>query len=352
MLKKLLLLLAPLAFAAPFASAQTLGTINTIAGGEPNNVPALSVSVGYPTSVARDTLGNIYVGSFYVGGEVFKIDPSGTLTTVAGNGSIFFESTVNNGDGGLATNATLGYVYGLYVDANQNIYIADILYNTVRKVTASTGIITTVAGGGTVCTAATDTIGDSCPATSATLSEPYQVVVDANQNLFIADSGNNRIREVLASSGIIQTVAGGGTGCTAQTDSVGDGWRPRKHLSAYLPAFSSIPMAICSSLIPATNLFGKSAPPQDSSRRSQALARAATTGTASLRLLRKYLIREDFSLILLATSSLQISTTSVSAKSSLPRASFRPSLGVGKVALGRPTPLVTGAPPMKRSWFP
>ena len=92
--------------------------------------------------------------------------------------------------------------------------------------TASTGIITTVAGGGTVCTAATDTIGDGCPATSAILSEPYQIVADANQNLFIADSGNNRIREVLASSGVIQTVAGGGTGCTAQTDSAGDGCTP------------------------------------------------------------------------------------------------------------------------------
>jgi uncharacterized repeat protein (TIGR01451 family) len=226
MLKKLLLLIVLFVFAAPFAYSQTLGTINTIAGGEPNNVPALSVSVGYPSAVARDTAGNLYVGSFYLGGEVFKIDPNGILTTVAGNGSIFFATTVNNGDGGLATNATLGYVYGIYIDASQNIYIADGLYNTIRKVTASTGIITTVAGGGTVCTAATDTIGDGCSATSATLAEPYQVIVDANLNLFIADSGNNRIREVLASSGVIQTVAGGGTGCNAQIDSVGDGCTP------------------------------------------------------------------------------------------------------------------------------
>ncbi|MGB7727212.1 MAG: hypothetical protein WBL50_04220 [Candidatus Acidiferrum sp.] len=92
--------------------------------------------------------------------------------------------------------------------------------------TASTGIITTVAGGGTVCAAATDSIGDGCTATSATLSTPYQVVLDANQNLFIADSGNARIREVLASSGVIQTVAGGGTGCNAQTDTFGDGCTP------------------------------------------------------------------------------------------------------------------------------
>lgn len=226
MLKKLFLLFALIALTAPFASAQALGTINTIAGGEPNNVPALSVSVGFPTSVVRDSFGNTYIGSFYLGGAVFKINPNGILTTVAGNGSIFFESTTNNGDGGLAVNATLGYVYGLYVDANQNLYIADGLYNTVRKVTASTGIITTIAGGGTLCAAPTDSLGDGCPATAATLSTPYQIVLDANQNLFIADFGNTRIREVLASSGIIQTVAGGGPNCNAATDSVGDGCLP------------------------------------------------------------------------------------------------------------------------------
>jgi YVTN family beta-propeller protein len=227
MLKKILLLLAFLPFVAPMAFSQAVGTINTVAGGVPNNVPALSVGIGYPTAVTKDSFGNIYVAvqaSSDIIGGVFKINPNGILTTVAGNGSFVYYTTgtLNNGDGGPATSATLGYVTGMFVDSQQNIYISDSTFSTIRKVTASTGIINTIAGGGAGCGNASS-IGDGCAATSAILNVPYQLFVDGNQNLFIADTGNNRIREVAASTGLMQTVAGGGTGCANQSDSLGDG---------------------------------------------------------------------------------------------------------------------------------
>ena len=160
------------------------------------------------------------------GGRVYKVAPNGVLTIVAGNGALFLELASGNGDGGLAINATLGSIGGLALDSQQNLYIADDDYNTIRKVTNSTGIITTVAGNATntLCGAPSDPLGDGCAATLATLNDPIQVYVDANRNIFIADSGNSRIREVVAATGLIQTVAGGATTiCAGNSDSDGDG---------------------------------------------------------------------------------------------------------------------------------
>jgi YVTN family beta-propeller protein len=209
-------------------SVTNLGDIQTIAGGDPQNVSPTSIGIGVSNAVAKDSLGNFYIGVQTVtgvsGGLVFKIDTSGNLTTVAGNYTSGIElGGLTSGDGGLAINATLSAVSGLAVDSQQNLYIADFQSNTIRKVTASTGVITTFAGGGGGCTNQANTLGDNCPATSASLSGPYQLFLDANQNLFIADSGNNRIREVVASTGLIKTVAGGGAGCTGSSSPIGDG---------------------------------------------------------------------------------------------------------------------------------
>src|SRR5271165_4912999 len=246
--RKLIFLIALLALLSPGAFAQALGTINTVAGGVPNNLPALSVGISYPTAVVKDSSGNLFVateGFAFAAGGIFKISPSGTLTTYVGNGTLFASTGASNGDGGPATNATLGFVTGLFLDSQQNLYISDNFYGSIRKVTATTGIITTVAGGGTGCPNQSDTVGDGCPATSAILSAPYQIFVDANQNLFIADSGNSRIREVVASTGIITTVAGGGTGCPNQSDTVGDGCAPAQAIlsgpfGVYLDAQNNI----------------------------------------------------------------------------------------------------------------
>ena len=110
------------------------------------------------------------------------------------------------GDGGTATSVELFSPLGVTVDASGNIYIADSGNNRIRKVTASTGIITTVAGNGTG-----GYSGDSGVATSAELNSPSGVAVDASGNIYIVDSGNNRIRKVTASTGVITTMAGNGT---------------------------------------------------------------------------------------------------------------------------------------------
>jgi trimeric autotransporter adhesin len=123
---------------------------------------------------------------------------------VAGNGN-YIVTTGSTGDGGQATLATLGYPNGVALDASGNIYIADTLSSRIRMVTKSTGIITTVAGSGKSLYS-----GDGGQATSATLSDPDGVALDASGNIYIADTSNDRIRLVTKSTGIITTVAGKG----------------------------------------------------------------------------------------------------------------------------------------------
>jgi hypothetical protein len=129
--------------------------------------------------------------------RVRMINGSGNISTVAGNGIGLF-----GGDGGLATSANLKNPTGVAVFTNL-LYIADNQNNRIRMVNLTTGIITTVVG-----TGAAGSGGDGGPATSAQLNGPYGVAVDGTGNLFIADTNNNRIREV--SAGIITTVAGNG----------------------------------------------------------------------------------------------------------------------------------------------
>ena len=124
----------------------------------------------------------------------------GIITTVAGNGNLG-----NSGDGGAATSATIGAAHGVTVDQAGNIYIADAIFNFVRKVNAK-GIISTYAGGNLI------DLGDGGPATQARLDfEPVfhaGLAVDKAGNLYIADTGDSRVRKVNATSGIITTVAG------------------------------------------------------------------------------------------------------------------------------------------------
>src|SRR5207237_8731301 len=107
---------------------------------------------------------------------------------------------------GPATSADLSGPNGLFVDRFGNIFIADSYNQRIRKVDAATGNIQTVAGNGTF-----GFSGDGGPATNATFFHPSDVSVDSSGNIFIADSGNQRIRKVVAATGNIQTVAGNGT---------------------------------------------------------------------------------------------------------------------------------------------
>ncbi len=131
---------------------------------------------------------------------------AGVISTVAGDGQPAY-----TGDGGPAANATLNMPTSVAVDGAGNLYIADTGNNVIRMISAATGSISTVGGGATaVCAASSDTVGDGCPATQAKLNAPWGVTLDAAGNLYIADTYNHRIREVSSATGVIATIAGTG----------------------------------------------------------------------------------------------------------------------------------------------
>ncbi|MBS1876749.1 MAG: hypothetical protein JSU00_26280 [Acidobacteria bacterium] len=252
--------------AAPFlltalaclSSAQQF-TISTIAGGGVPVTPAAAASaaIGQVRRVVADAGGNLY---FSASNVVYKMDSSGTLTLVAGNGQAGY-----SGDGGPATRASLSRPTGIAIDSSGNVYIADSGNNVVRMVMS--GIISTVAGNGTagysgngaagplaqlnnptglaysggvlyICDTANHSIralasdgtistylgngysayrGNGGPGTAAQVSRPSDIVFDGSGNIYIADTGNGVIREITKSDGYINTIAGGGS------DNPGDG---------------------------------------------------------------------------------------------------------------------------------
>ena len=177
------------------------GNISTIAGTgiagfAGDGFPAVNAQLNHPTSL-------VFNGTLYVADannyRVRRFTVGGNITTIAGNGtpSLF-------GDGGAATSAQVGNPYAVAVDAAGNEYIADNQNDVIRKIDVN-GVITTVAGNGT-----NGYSGDQGPATSAQLNDPRGVAVDANGNIYISDTGNQRIRTVDFVTGKISTIAGTG----------------------------------------------------------------------------------------------------------------------------------------------
>ncbi len=159
-----------------------------------------------------DTAGNVYIGDV-VSHRIRKITISTTIiTTIAGIGVSAY-----SGDGGQATAAAIQYPHGVNLDSAGNVYFGDYHngYNVIRKITVSTGIISTIAGTGN---STGGYNGDNIQATAAMLNSPHDVVLDSYDNLYICDRKNYRIRKVDAATGVITTVVGTGT-----ASSTGDG---------------------------------------------------------------------------------------------------------------------------------
>jgi uncharacterized repeat protein (TIGR03803 family) len=196
----------------------TNGVISTVAGngygaGGPGGYSgdggaATNAELNYPSGVAVDATGNLFIADLY-NNVIRKVGTNGIITTVAGNGYGAGQGFGGySGDGGAAISAELNAPYGVAVDATDNLFIVDEDNNCIRKV-GTYGIINTVAGIGTPGYAGYS--GDGRTATNAQLCGPSGVAVDATGNLFIADEVNQRIRKV-GTNGIITTVAGNGKG--------------------------------------------------------------------------------------------------------------------------------------------
>jgi sugar lactone lactonase YvrE len=177
------------------------GIINTVAGNGTtgfcgDNAAGTSACLNLPHGVAADGEGNVFVADTF--NHRIRRITRGTIITVAGNGTPGF-----CGDAGAATSACLQFPVSVVVDTDGNLFIADVGNQRIRKI--HQGVITTVAGNGVV-----GFCGDGAQATSACLNSPVGVAVDSGGNLFIADYGNQRVRQV-SQQGIINTVAGNGS---------------------------------------------------------------------------------------------------------------------------------------------
>ena len=186
------------------------GVISTFAGtgaagSGGDGGPATAAQLSGPLDVAADSAGNIYIADRNAH-RIRKVDAAtGVISTFAGTGA-----AGSGGDGGAATAAQLNRPWSVAADTDGNVYIADRSNHRIRKVDASTGVISTIAGTGTL-----GFSGDGGPATAARLRSPSGVAKDADGNVYIADRSNHRIRKVDASTGVISTIAG--------TGAIGDG---------------------------------------------------------------------------------------------------------------------------------
>jgi hypothetical protein len=181
------------------------GNITTIAGigtvgSSGDGGPASAAEFDQPVGIHVDKSLNIYIAD-WANKRVRKVNgTTGIITTVAGTGSGGF-----TGDGGPATNATIDGPLQVWLDNNNDLLVADQYNHRVRKVLTATGIITTIAGTGTAGFA-----GDGGLAKNARLNQPTGLFVDKDNNIYIAEYGNGTVRKIDGATGIITTLAGTG----------------------------------------------------------------------------------------------------------------------------------------------
>lgn len=152
-----------------------------------------AASLNWPVGISMDSAGYIYVAE-QDSHRIRKISPAGMVVTIAGNGQTDFAD-------GTGTAATFHYPYGVTAGNNGNLYVADTLHHRIRKID-SNGVVTTVAGNGVA------TFADGT-GTSASFNRPSQIAVDTSGNLFVADLYNSRIRKI-DTNGVVTTFAGNG----------------------------------------------------------------------------------------------------------------------------------------------
>ena len=181
----------------------TTGIITTNAGNgtqgfSGDSGPATAASIDSPTGLAVDTAGSLYLADTH-NHRIRKITmTTGIITTIAGTGTLG-----QSGDTALANNAQLALLHGLTIDPQGNIYLADTANHRIRRIDATTGIITTIAGTGTQ-----GYSGDASPATTATLDSPRTATLSPTNQVTLADTNNQRVRQLTTSPQTITTIAG------------------------------------------------------------------------------------------------------------------------------------------------
>jgi hypothetical protein len=173
-----------------------------IGGSTGDGGPATNATLGIPSSLAVDNYGNLFICD-YENSVIRKVDASGTISTVAGDAAVIGGGY--SGDGGLASAALLQMPKGIALDAAGNLYVADAGNNVIRKISTA-GIINRVAGNGMWSYS-----GDGGSALAAGIPSPEGLAVDGKGNIFVSDMVNQRVRKINA-SGVISVFAGNGTG--------------------------------------------------------------------------------------------------------------------------------------------
>lgn len=191
------------------ADAPAIYSIQTVAGSDSNGDgrPALNALLSQAEGIAVDSLGNIYVADA-ADNRIRKITPDGNIQTIAGSGVAGFA-----GDGGPAAQAVLNQPYGLAVDSSGNLYVADLGNARVRKISVD-GTIQTVAGGGLTVAGA----NVSAPAANVQLLEPRNVAIDSSGSLYISDFAAHTVYKV-SPSDVLSTFAGTGNAGFSGDDS-------------------------------------------------------------------------------------------------------------------------------------